>query len=165
MASKKGIIITIIILAVITAASFLFWMIPQEDLASLTISDHENYLDGVKEIHSILDQTISKEFQNLKDKNTSPDEYIQISDITLTQITSQISEFVTSKPPNEWQDSYISYMDALRNFNSYVIETKVYANLIKDGNTEKLEEIEAKIQFFKSESEKLVELSDSSRPR
>ena len=165
MASKKGIIITIIILAVITAASFLFWMIPQEDLASLTISDHENYLDGVKEIHSILDQTISKEFQNLKDKNTSPDEYIQISDITLTQITSQISEFVTSKPPNEWQDSYISYMDSLRNFNSYVIETKVYANLIKDGNTEKLEEIEAKIQFFKSESEKLVELSDSSRPR
>jgi hypothetical protein len=140
-------------------------MIPQEDLASLTISDHENYLDGVKEIHSILDQTISKEFQNLKDKNTSPDEYIQISDITLTQITSQISEFVTSKPPNEWQDSYISYMDSLRNFNSYVIETKVYANLIKDGNTEKLEEIEAKIQFFKSESEKLVELSDSFRPR
>jgi len=165
MASKKGIIITIIILAVITAGSFLFWMIPQEDQVSLTISDHENYLDGVKEIHSILDQTISKEFQNLKDETISTVEYNQIADVTSTQITSQISEFVTSKPPNEWQDSYINYMDALRNFNSYVIETKVYANLIKDGDTEKLEEIDEKIQSFKSESEKLKGLSDSSRPK
>jgi len=165
MASKKGIIITIIILAAITASSFLFWLIPQEEGVSLTISDHENYLDGIKEIHSILDQTISKEFQNLKNEDISPDEYIQIADVTSTQITSQISEFVTSKPPNEWQNSYINYMDALKNFNSYVIETKVYANLIKDGNIEKLEEIEAKIQVYKSESEKLIGLSDSSRPK
>ncbi|MDH3276588.1 MAG: hypothetical protein OEL77_01755 [Nitrosopumilus sp.] len=165
MASKKGIIITIIILAVITASSFLFWLIPQEDKVSLTISDYENYLDGVKEIHSILDQTISKEFQNLKNEEISPEEYIQIADITSTQITSQISEFVTSKPPNQWQNSYINYMDALRNFNSYVIETKVYANLIKDGNIEKLEEIEGKIQVYKSESERLIVLSDSSRPK
>jgi uncharacterized protein YxeA len=165
MASKKGIIITVLILAVITAASFLFWLIPQEDQLSFTISDHENYLDGVKEIHLILDQTISKEFQNLKDGNISADEYIQIADVTSTQITSQISEFVTSKPPNEWQDSYINYMDALKNFNLYVIETKVYANQIKDGNKEKLEEIEMKIQSYKSESEKMIGLSDSSRPR
>ena len=124
----------------------------------------DNHID-LLEIHLILDQTISKEFQNLKDENISPDEYIQIADVTSTQITSQISEFVTSKPPNEWQDSYINYMDALKNFNLYIIETKVYANLIKDGNTEKLEEIESKIQSYKSESEKMIDLSDSSRPR
>ncbi len=164
MASKKGIVITIIILAAITGGSFLFWAIPQESPTSLVVSDYENYLNGVKEIHSILDQSISTEFQNLKDEKISPDEYMQIADVTSTQISSQISEFVTSKPPNEWQDSYISYMESLRNFNSYVTETKVYASLVKEGKTDQLEETLAKIQSYKSESETLIELSDNSRP-
>ncbi len=165
MASKKGIAVTIIILVAITAGSFLFWVIPQESQRSLITSDHENYLEGIKAIHSILDQTISTEFQNLKDENITPDEYLQIADVTSSQISSQISEFVISKPPNEWQDSYISYMEALRNFNSYVTETKVYANLVKEGKTEQLDETLAKIHSYKSESEMLMEISDNSRPK
>ena len=81
--------------------------------------------------------------------------------LTSTQISSQISEFVTSKPPDEWQDSYISYMDSLRNFNSYVTETKVYANLVKEGEIDQLEETLAKIQSYKSESETLINFPDS----
>lgn len=165
MASKKGIAITIIILAAITAGSFLFWVIPQENQMSLVISDHENYLDGVKEIHSIMDETISTEFKNLREETISPEEYLQIADVTSSQVTSKISEFVTSKPPDEWQDSYISYMDALTNFNSYITETKVYANLVNDGKTDQLEETLEKIQSFKNESERLIEMSDNSRPQ
>ena len=96
MASKKGIIVTIIILAAITAGSFLFWIIPQENQMSLITKDHENYLDGTKEIHSILDQTISTEFQNLKDEKISPDEYFQIADVTTSQVSSKISELCRS---------------------------------------------------------------------
>jgi len=81
------------------------------------------------------------------------------------QVTTQISEFVTSKPPTEWQESYISYMESLQNFNSYVTETKVYANLLKDGKTNKLEETMGKIQSLKSESERLAKVSDNSRPK
>lgn len=165
MASKKGITLTIMILAAITAGSFLFWLIPQQSQISLVISDHENYLDGVKEIHSILNQTISTEFQNLKNENISPDEYLQFADVTSSQITTQISEFVKSKPPNEWQNSYISYMEALKNFNSYVTETKVYANLVKQGKTDLLDETSTKIESFKSESEILIEKSNNSRPK
>ena len=165
MASKKGITLTIMILAAITAGSFLFWLIPQQSQISLVISDHENYLDGVKEIHSILNQTISTEFQNLKNENISPDEYLQFADVTSSQITTLISEYVKSKPPNEWQNSYISYMDALKNFNSYVTETKVYANLVKQGKTDLLEETSTKIQSFKSESEIFIKISDNSRPK
>jgi len=165
MASKKGITLTIMILAAITAGSFLFWLIPQQSQISLVISDHENYLDGVKEIHSILNQTISTEFQNLKNENISPDEYLQFADATSSQITTLISEYVKSKPPNEWQNSYISYMEALKNFNSYVTETKVYANLVKQGKTDLLDETSTKIEFFKSESEILIEISDNSRPK
>lgn len=165
MASKKGITLTIMILAAITAGSFLFWLIPQESQISLVISDHENYLDGVKEIHSILNQTISTEFQNLINENISPDEYILFADVTSSQITTLISEYVKSKPPNEWQNSYISYMEALKNFNSYVTETKVYANLVKQGKTDLLDETSTKIESFKSESEILIEKSNNSRPK
>lgn len=165
MASKKGIITTIVILGAITAGSFLFWMIPQETKMELAISDHKNYLDGVKEIHSVLNQSISEEFQDLEDGNISPEEYIKAADVISSQITSQISEFVTSKPPEEWQESYITYMESLQNFNSYVTETKVYAGLIKDGRTDKLPEELEKLSSFKSESERLAKLSDDSRPK
>ena len=76
----------------------------------------------------------------------------------------QISEFVTSKPPTEWQESYINYMESLQNFNSYVTETKVYANFLKEGKIDKLDETLAKIQSLKSESERLAKASDESRP-
>jgi len=165
MASRKGIAVTIIILAAITVGSFLFWMIPQENQMIIVVSDYENYLDGVKEIHSVMEQTISEEFQFLKEGNILPDEYIKTSDAMSLQVTTQISEFVTSKPPTEWQESYISYMESLQNFNSYVTETKVYANLLKDGKTNKLEETMGKIQSLKSESERLAKVSDNSRPK
>lgn len=164
MASRKGIVITIIILAAITAGSFLFWMIPQENQMTIVVSDHENYLDGAKEIHSVMDQTISEEFENLIDGSILPEEYIRTSDVISSQVTMQISEFVTTKPPTEWQESYINYMESLQNFNSYVTETKVYANFLKEGKIDKLDETLAKIQSLKSESERLAKASDESRP-
>lgn len=162
MASKKGIVITIIILAAITAASFLFWVIPQDNPSTLVVSDYENYLDGVKKIHEVLRESIDAEFKNLLDGKTSPDEYIAITEVTSSQVTAQISEFVTSKPPEEWQDSYISYMEALKKFNSYIVETKVAANMLKEGQIDN--EIMQKIEALKSESQELINKSDELRP-
>ena len=162
MASKKGIVITAIILAVITAASFLFWVIPQENPSTFVVSDYKNYLDGVKKIHEVLQESIETEFQNLLDGKTSPDDYIAITEVTSSQVTGQISEFVTSKPPEEWQDSYISYMEALKKFNSYVIETKVAANMLKENQTNA--ETIQKIESLRSEYKELINKSDELRP-
>ena len=162
MASKKGIAVTVIILVVITAASFLFWIIPQENPPTLVVSDYENYLDGVKKIHEVLQESIETEFQNLLNEKTSPDEYIAITEVTSTQVTAQISEFITSKPPEEWQDSYISYMEALKKFNAYIIETKVAANMLKEGQIDT--EIIQKIESLKSESQELINKSNELRP-
>ncbi|MEK6821613.1 MAG: hypothetical protein AABX67_00150 [Thermoproteota archaeon] len=162
MASKKGIAVTVIILVAITAASFLFWIIPQENPATLVVSDYENYLDGVKKIHEVLQESIETEFQNLLNEKTSPDEYIAITEVTSTQVTAQISEFITSKPPEEWQDSYISYMEALKKFNEYIIETKVAANMLKEGQIDT--EIIQKIESLRSESQELINKSNELRP-
>ena len=162
MASKKGVAVTVIILAAITAASFLFWVIPQENSSTLVVSDYENYLDGVKKIHEVLQESIETEFQNLLNEKTSPDEYIAITEVTATQVTAQISEFITSKPPEEWQDSYISYMEALKKFNEYIIETKVAANMLKEGQIDT--EIIQKIESLRSESQELINKSNELRP-
>ena len=161
MASKKGIAVTVIILVAITAASFLFWVIPQENPSTLVVSDHENYLDGIKKIHEVLQESIETEFQNLLNEKTSPDEYITITEVTSSQVTAQISEFITSKPPEEWQDSYISYMEALKKFNAYVVETKVAANMLKEGQIDT--EIIQKIESLRSESQELINKSNELR--
>ena len=162
MASKKGIIVTGIILVSITAASFLFWIIPQENPSTLMVSDYANYLDGVKKIHEVLQESIETEFQNLVDGKTSPDEYIAITEVTTSQVTVQISEFVTSKPPEEWQDSYISYMEALKKFNSYIVETKVAANMLKEGQIDT--KVIQKIESLRLESQELINKSNELRP-
>ena len=132
MASKKGIAVTAIILALITGASFLLWVIPQENDTTFIVTDYEGYLDGAKNIHEVLQESIDLEYQNLKDGKISPSDYISITEVTSSQITTQISEFVTSKPSEQWQESYISYMNGMKKFNEYILETKVLANQIEN---------------------------------
>lgn len=165
MASKKGIATTVIILAVITGASFLLWVIPQKNETTFVISDYESYLDGIKNIHEILEESINIEYQNLLNGKITPQEYITITEVTSSQVTAKISEFVTSKPSEEWQASYISYMNALKKFNSYITETKVLANLIEnEGSQNEIEKVMQKIESLKTESSEFVRISDESRP-
>ena len=165
MASKNGIAITVIILAAITGASFLIWQIPQDSETTFVISDYGDYLNGVKNIQEVLQESIDIEYQNLRNGEISPDDYIKITEVTSSQVTAQISEFVTSKPPEEWQDSYISYMDAMRKFNSFIGETKVLANMIEKGSTEEeMVKTLQKIESLKMESLDYVKISDETRP-
>ena len=165
MASKKGVLITVIILTAITGASFLFWVIPQDYEATFVVSDYRGYLDGVKNIHEVLEESVHIEYQNLRTGKITPQEYIAITEVTSSQVTTQISEFVTSKPSEEWQTSYINYMDALKSFNSYIVETKVLAKMIENESTEdEMKETLEKIDMLKSESMEFVKMSDQSRP-
>ncbi len=165
MASKKGIVITVIILAVITGVSLLPWIIPQDNETTFVISDYGNYLDGVKKIQEVLQESIDIEYQNLHNGDISPEDYIIITEVTSSQVTTQISEFVTSKPPEEWVDSYISYMDAMKKFNEYIVETKVVANLIENESFEKeMAETILKIELLKVEYQEYIKISNESRP-
>ena len=165
MASKKGVAVTIMILATITAASFLLWIVPQDNETTFVISDYAANLDGVKNIQEVLQESMDIEYQNLRNGEISPEDYITITKVTSSQVTAQISEFVTSKPPEEWQDSYISYMDAMKKFNSYIGETKVLANMIEKGSTEaEMAEALQEIESLKAESLEFIKISDESRP-
>ena len=165
MTSKKGIAITGIILASITGASFLIWMIPEDNQTTFVVSDYANYLDGVKNIHEILQESIDIEYQKLQEGKISTEEFTEITEITSSQVTAQISEFITSKPPQEWQDSYINYMEAMKKFNEYISEIKVLANQIENESPEsETNETKEKINKIKNEIVEYIELSDKSRP-
>ncbi len=165
MASKKGITITVIILASITAASFLLWVVPQENNSTFVVTDYEGYLDGVKNIHEVLQESIDIEYRNLQDGKISPSEYIIITEVTSSQVTTQISEFVTSKPSEKWQESYISYMNGMKKFNEYIIETKVLANQIENESVDsKILETVNKIESIKVESIEYIKKSNELRP-
>ncbi len=165
MASKKGVAITAIILVAITSASFLSWLVPQDNDTTFVISDYEGYLDGVKNIHEVLQESIDIEYQNLQNGEISPKEYVEITKVTSSQVTAQISGFVISKPPEEWQSSYISYMAAMKKFNSQIIETKVLADMIeREGSEAEMLETIQKIESLKAESLRYVKISDETRP-
>ena len=165
MASKKGIAITAIILAAITGASFLLWIVPQENDTTFIVTDYEGYLDGVKNIHEVLQESVDMEYQNLREGKISPIDYITITEVTSSQVTTQISEFVTSKPSEQWQESYINYMEGMIEFNKYILETKVLANQIENGSidAEILETVD-KIESIKTESIEHIKKSNELRP-
>ncbi|MHA7646640.1 hypothetical protein [Nitrosopumilus sp. S4] len=165
MASKKGIIITAIILAGITGASFLLWIVPQDYETTFVVTDYEDYLDGVKNIHEVLQESIDIELENLKNGDISPEEYIAITEVTSSQVTAQISEFITSKPPEQWQSSYINYMEGMKKFNSYIGETKVLAKIIENGGSEEeISKVMEKMESLKNESLEFVKNSNELRP-
>ena len=165
MGSKKGVIVTVSILAIISGASFLVWTIPENNESTFIVTDYGNYLEVVKNIHEVIQESTDMELNKLINGEISSQEYIQSVDITLSQATSQISEFVTSKPPEEWQSSYISYMDSLRKYNEYLVETKVLADLLENNADEsKINEILNKIESLKQESLELAKFSNDARP-
>ena len=165
MATKKGIVITAIILAAITGASFLLWVIPQENDTTFIVTDYEGYLDGAKNIHEVLQESIDIEYNNLREGKISPMDYITITEVTSSQVTTQISEFVTSKPSEQWQESYISYMNGMKKFNEYILETKVLASQIENGSLdEEILQTVNKIETIKAESIEFVKKSNELRP-
>ena len=165
MASKKGITITVVILAIITGASFLIWQIPTDLSMTVVVSDFESHIVGIDERFKIISSALDESFEEMINGGITPDEYITIAEISSTQINSQIIELVESQAPDEWLDSYLNDLESLRSYNSYIRETIVLANLLNDDFTmSDKEEVLEKISLLKQESIDYAQMSLSTRP-
>ena len=164
MATKKGIALTGIILAAITAASFLVYLIPQNIETKIIISDFEAHLDNIKEIRSALNNEINVEFKNMLDEKITAKEYINLAEVSSSQVNSQIIQLVESKAPEEWYDSYLNYIESLKTFNSQIRETIIVATMISEDKTNDMTDVIEKIDSFKKNSEALAKASDQTRP-
>ncbi len=165
MATKKGVILTVGILCAITAASFLFWLVPQTTQSVFFVSDYESNLNGVVKIHETIITEIGEEFQNMLNEKTSPDEYKEIAEISSSQLKSEIIHLIRSNPPEDWNQSYLNYIESLKKSNTYIRETVVVANMIENNNDgEKVQELIEKIEELKKDSKSLAMTSSELRP-
>ena len=165
MASKKGIAVTVAILVGVVAASFLVYLLPEDTTMKISISDFENHLDITKERATMEVTGIDESFQKLMNNEIGPDEYISIAEVSASQLNSLIIELTNSGATQEWSESYVNYIVALKKLNDKITETIVVANLITDdSNSDSINEILTKIKQLETESLDLIKKSDSSRP-
>ena len=165
MASRKGIAVTVAILVGVVAASFLVYLLPEDTTMKISVSDFEKHLDITKERASMEVMGIDDSFKKLMNDEMNPDEYISTAEVTSSQLNSLIIELTNSGATEEWSESYVNYIGALKKLNGKIIETVVVANLITDdSNSDSINEILAKIKQLEAESLDLIKKSDSSRP-
>ena len=165
MASTKGIAVTIAILVGVVSASFMVYLIPEDTTMKIVVSDFEEYLDITKEKASMEVAGIDESFEKLMEKKMSPDEYIRIAEVSSSQINSLIIELTNSGATEEWTESYINYIGALKKLNEKITETIVVANLMNsDNNSNSINEMIAKIHQLEIESQDLMKKSDYTRP-
>ena len=165
MASKKGIGVTIAFLVGVVAASFLVYLIPEDTTMKIVVSDFEKYLDITKEKSTLESVGIDESFEKLMEKKMSPNEYIGIAKVSSSQINSLIIELTDSGATQEWVESYVNYIGALKKLNEKITETIVVANLMNDDdNSNSINEIIAKIHQLETESLDLIKKSDNTRP-
>ena len=165
MASTKGIAVTIAILVGVVAASFLVYLIPEDTTMKIVVSDFKKHLDNTKEKASMEITSIDESFEKLMEKKISPDEYINIAEVSSSQINSLIIELTNSGATQEWSESYVNYIGALKKLNEKITETIVVANLMNsDNNSNSINEIITKIRQLETESLDLIKNSDNTRP-
>ena len=165
MASKKGIVVTIAVLVCVVVASFLVYLIPEDTTMKIVVSDFKKHLDITKEKALMEVTSIDESFEKLMEEKMSPNEYIKIAEVSSSQINSLIIELTSSGATQEWTESYVNYIGALKKLNEKIIETIVVANLMNnDDNSNSINEIIDKIHQLKTESLDLTKKSDVARP-
>jgi hypothetical protein len=165
MGSRKGIAVTIAILVGVVAASFLVYLIPEDTTMKITVSDFGEHLDITKERASMEITSIDESFEKLMKSKMSSDEYIRIAEISSLQINSLIIELTNSGATQEWTESYVNYIGALKKLSEMITETIVVASLMdSDDNSDSVNKIIAKIHQLETESLDLTKKSDAARP-
>ena len=168
MSSRKGLAVTAGILVAVTAASFAVWVVPQgPDGPSLVVSDHEAHLDGVKNIHAIIMDDLDEAYGRLLSGGIGPAEYGEMADASSGQVRQLIIDTVSADPPNEWLESYEAYVEALRQYNTYIRETTVVASAIEEAGhlaADAVAESAESAAAYGPAVEGLIARSDSARP-
>ena len=165
MASRKGIGVTAAILVGVVAASFLVYLIPEDTTMKITVSDFGEHLDITKERALMESSSIDESFKKLMENDMNQDEYIRIAEVSSSQILTLIIELKDSGATQEWTESYVNYIGALKKLNEMITETIVVANLMdSDDNSNSINEIIDKIHQLKTESLDLTKKSDAARP-
>ncbi|MDE1763004.1 MAG: hypothetical protein KGH88_02025 [Thaumarchaeota archaeon] len=165
MATRKGIIITVIILGAIAAGSSVAWILPQNHGSSIVVSDYGNELEGVKERHALIMAAMDANLKSMLNNTLSPDEFTTMAQTSSTQTTSLISELIESNPPAQWRESYLNYAEALKKYNDYLTESISLASKMKSGiSPSDLSDEMSKMDSLKNDTDSFIVKSNETKP-
>jgi len=166
MASRRGVVVTIAILVGVAVFAYsLPFLIAFDTEMKITVSDFGKHLDITKERAAMEYSSIDESFEKLMEKKMNPNEYIGIAKISSSQINSLIIELTDSGATQEWVESYVNYIGALKKLSEMITETIVVASLMdSDDNSDSVNKIIAKIHQLETESLDLTKKSDAARP-
>ncbi len=165
MATKKGIIITIIVLGAITVASSVIWILPQNRGMTFVVSNYGNEIESVKERHLAIMTDMDSDLTGLLNNTITPNDFIARAQVSSSQTTSLITEIIESNPPPEWKESYLNYDEALKKYNDYLAETIALANKIKDNASHSdLSDDISKINSLRNDTNSFIVKSNETSP-
>ena len=109
MGSKKGVVITVVVLVAITIASFMVWFDnPSNNEMTIVVTDFENHDAGIYERHKIVANAVEESFSEFLNEKISLDEYVRIAETSSSQNNALLMELAYSDAPQEWQETYIN---------------------------------------------------------
>lgn len=139
------------------------WFIPQKEDSSFVVSDFKANLEDIQAKQKVIADEIETDLQAMLAGTVTPDNFIMRAEASTSQINALIIELISSGAPQEWHESYLNYGESLKNYNSYLRETIVLANKIKDGNSD-IQENLGKLDSLKKETEKFTLKTDETKP-
>ena len=129
---RQSSIINMVVLGVITAASFLVWTLPQS--ATISVSDYGEYLDRAQQINQVVVDGIDNNFQMLTSGELDVDEYVDTAKTSSTQLRSELIQMMQVGVPEQWAQSYQKQVDSTKLSIEYIRETITAAEKIGKGD-------------------------------
>lgn len=121
LASKKGIAITAAIAAGIVGASFLIWFLPQNSPGT-TITPTNDYRDisNVYGRHNDLATEVDSEFEKWQAGSVTSESMSAKISSAEGEVADMKRGLADARPPQEWQESYGLYSQALDSYQRYL---------------------------------------------
>tara|TARA_B100000446_G_C10544062_1_gene337939 strand:+ start:794 stop:1297 length:504 start_codon:yes stop_codon:yes gene_type:complete len=129
LATKKGIMLTVIIIGSFVAASFLIYLIPEEPQSTIiTFGDPREELEFAIDRTSVVIDGFQEVFVLWKNGEVYKNTYDSTANVTIDQLNMMIIELKGKPIPNEWNQSYVLFIQSLENYKEYIEKTKEYVN-------------------------------------
>jgi hypothetical protein len=162
--SKKGFVITVAVLAAITAASFSIWFIPQDTQTKIIISNPKDELDALIDQQKTIAESDKIEFEKMVSGQITPDNYSMIAEVSSSQIRAMIISITEPNTSQEWLASYSALAEALRAYNTYLRETVVVAEKLKADPAADISEEQTRLNQYLAQTQESISASNSARP-
>ena len=167
MGSKKGVVITVVVLIAITVGSFMVWFgNPTNTDMTIVVTDFENHDAGIVERHKIVYNSIENSFEKFLNNEITMDEYERIAETGSSQNNALLMELAYSDAPEEWQEAYVNRIASLKSFGAYIRESMVFTTYLETGDIDysQKDELLGNMAKYQEEYIEFKQMADSAKP-